>query len=182
MRKLLSLFLLLVLSLPVYSGDDVPWFFGVPFDPELDGLQVPIQRKNRLFNQTHSQCVWVTLESLGTHNGIEKLRGISRTHGGLANQGDVNYLCRSLGVRVVQNPMGYPNWDFIEEYVTKQKVGCGVGVGHGRVCHMITCVHFERGVRVKVIDNDGPRALQVTAWDWDEFRSRHNGWAFAVLP
>lgn len=151
-------------------------------EPGLEDVQVPIRKAHRLPNRTGSQCVWVTLESLGLHNGLERLKGVSRTRPGVASQGDVNAACRGLGVTVVSTGMGGMNTAFLQEYVARRKLGAGVGVGHGPVCHVITMVHFEKGVKVKVIDNAGPSALEVQTWDWESFRSRHNGWAFAVVP
>jgi hypothetical protein len=68
--------------------------------------------------------------------------------------------------------------DFLEEWVTRRKMGCGIGVNGN---HCILVCHFERGKEVKVIDNGDP-TLSVQTWSWARFMRHFSGWVFVILP
>src|SRR4051812_15544159 len=47
-------------------------------DDELDGVQVPVPMKDRVFNATGTQCVWCSLELLGRWAEEPKLVGLTK--------------------------------------------------------------------------------------------------------
>jgi hypothetical protein len=69
--------------------------------------------------------------------------------------------------------------NFIKKYVCEMKLGVGFGVPG----HMLNLVHYdEQAGIVKVIDNVGPKALQVQTWSMSKFRQLWDGWAVVVFP
>lgn len=147
-----------------------------PVDPELRGVQVPIPRDMRIFNQSGSQCVWCTLEMLGRFNKVRGTDGLTRQYKHATGPGEVNRVLTRRGVKFRQ--VTGKDMDFLEEWVANKKLGCGIGVD-GR--HAILVCHFERGKSVKVIDNGDPQ-LRVQTWDWSRFTRHFSGWVFVVFP
>lgn len=152
-----------------------------PTETDLVGVQVPIIKSNRIYNKTGIQCVWCTCESLSRHHGITRGFDFTDKYKSYANPTNVANACRIRNIRVKQTTGNKEaGYRFLKEYVQDKKLGCGVGVNG---THMITCVHFdEKAGVVKVIDNMGPKALQVQTWTMSYFKSRFDGWSFVILP
>lgn len=84
-------------------------------DIEADDIQVPIPLKDRVFNKTGTQCVWVSLETLGRWAEEPKLidpplssRSSCRTY---ANPSDVDHVLHQLGVKTAQISKFKRHWD-----------------------------------------------------------------------
>jgi len=147
-----------------------------PSDPELQGLHVPIPKEIRLYNKSGSQCVWCTIEMLGTYHGSAGVKGLTQKYKHATGPGEVNRVLTQRNVKFKQ--VTGRDLDFIEEWVTNKRMGVGIGVNHN---HVILVCHFERNKLVKVIDNSD-RSLRVQTWDWAKFTQRFSGWVFVILP
>jgi hypothetical protein len=148
---------------------------------ELSGVQVPIAKENRKFNVSGVQCVWCSLENLARHHKETKLYDLTEK---FKHATGPNYVARVLASRDVKYKQVYSGKkagiDFIKEYVTKKKLGVGIGINN---VHMINVIHFDeaKGI-VKVIDNDGPDALKVQTWTMEKFNQNFDGWAVVIFP
>lgn len=165
-----------VASAPVSPPQAVVTPPAVPVDPELVGVQVPIPRDMRLFNRSESQCVWCTLEMLGRFNKVRGTEGLTQQYKHATGPGYVNRVLTQRGVKFKQ--VTGKDLDFLEEWVTKNRLGCGIGVNGN---HAILVCHFERGRLVKVIDNADP-SLRIQTWEWERFIRLFSGWVFVVQP
>lgn len=152
-----------------------------PIELELIDVQVPIAKENRKFNVSGVQCVWCSLENLARHNGESKLYDLTEKYKHATGPSYVAQVLNSRGVKYKQVYSGKKaGIDFIREYVTKKKMGVGVGL---QGVHMINVVHFDEvnGI-VKVIDNSGPNAMKIQTWTIEKFDQRFDGWAITILP
>jgi len=149
-----------------------------PVEPDCIGVQVPIPKACRVYNRSGSQCVWCSIQCLALYHGVKDIQHLTDRYTWATGPGEVS---RVLG--------GYPNvkWkqiqngdiNFIKKYVTEKKLGVGLAIPG----HMLNLVHYdeEKGI-VKVIDNCGPRALQVQDWSMSTFKRKWDGWALVVFP
>jgi hypothetical protein len=150
-------------------------------DPEMFDVQVPIAKENRAFNVSGVQCVWCSLQNLAKHHKETRLYDLTDKYKHATGPAYVGRVLDSRGVKYKQVYSGkQAGVNFIKEYVTKKKLGVGVGVNN---IHMINVVHFDetKGV-VKVIDNGGPNALKIQTWTVDQFTQRFDGWAVVIFP
>ncbi len=149
-----------------------------PIDPELVDVQVPIPKEMRVYNKSGMQCVWSTIEMLSKYNNIPKGKDITLTHKNATGPREVKYVLESRGIKFKQTIR--KDEDMLEEYVTKRKLGVGVGVNHGS--HMILVCHFDKVNKiVKVIDNSD-RQLRIQTWTLDQFRQKWSDWVLVILP
>lgn len=147
------------------------------------GVQVPIPKDCRVFNKSGSQCVWCSIESLARYHGIKELyegnTRITKTYTWATSPAEVK--------RVLNNNYGTVKWkqiqngdrNFIKKYVSEMKLGIAFGIPG----HMLNLVHYdEKNDTVKVIDNVGPKALQVQTWSIKKFNQMWDGWGLVVFP
>jgi hypothetical protein len=147
-----------------------------PTDPEVIGLQVPIPKSIRIYNKSGSQCVWCTAQMLGTYHNVKGVAGLTDQYKHATGPGEFNRVMTGRHVNFKQ--VTGRDLDFLEEWVTKKKMGCGIGVNN---THVILVCDFQRGKQVKVIDNSD-RTLRVQTWSWDKFQRNFTGWVFVILP
>lgn len=150
-----------------------------PDDPELVGVQVPIPKEMRVYNKTGIQCAWTVMESLAKYHKIQPLMDITKTMKNNTSMGELHSVLREKGVKYTSTQKRY-DWQFLEEYVTRRKLGCGIGVHNN--AHMVCMVHFEKDKLVKIFDNQGPQALKIQTWQWDEFLRRFSNDSIALIP
>lgn len=148
-----------------------------PVPAELVNVQVPILHDCRVYNHTGRQCVYCAAETLGNYHNVEGTKGLTDEYLGLCDPAQLNHALTKRKVKFKQ-VFGQNVYDFIEEWVTNKKLGVGIDV-YGR--HVVTCIHFERGKCVKVIDNMH-KDLHVTTWTWQEFLHKNTHWAFVIFP
>lgn len=147
-----------------------------PSDHELIGLQVPIPKSLRIYNKSGSQCVWCTTQMLGAYHDVKGVAGLTDQYKHATGPREFNRVMTARHVKFKQ--VTGRDLDFLEEWVTKKKMGCGIGVNN---THAILVCGFERGKQVKVIDNSEP-TLKVQTWTWDKFMRNFTGWVFVILP
>ncbi len=145
-------------------------------DFELIGLQVPVPKNIRIYNKTGSQCVWCTAQMLGTYHNVKGAEGLTDQYKHATGPGEFNKVMTARNIKFKQ-VTGH-DLDFLEEWVTKKKMGCGIGVNN---THVILVCDFQRGKQVKIIDNSD-RTLKVQTWTWDKFMRNFTGWVFVILP
>src|SRR5262249_112871 len=97
-----------------------------PTDPELVGVQVPIPRESRQFNNSGWQCAWCTMAMLCRYHNVEAGKQITDQYRHTTVPGEVYRVLRSRGIHF----KGVSGRDeaFLEEYVTRKKLGVGIGV------------------------------------------------------
>lgn len=145
-------------------------------DPELIGLQVPVPKSIRIYNKSGSQCVWCTAQMLGTYHNVAGVHGLTDQYKHATGPGEFNRVMTARHVKFKQ--VTGRDLDFLDEWVTKKKMGCGIGVNN---THVIMVVHFVRGKEVRVVDNSD-RSLRVQTWTWEKFQRNFTGWVFVILP
>lgn len=154
-----------------------------PVEPDCVGVQVPIPKDCRVYNKSGSQCVWCSIECLARYHGVKELyegdRRLTKTYTWATSPGEVNRVLKSKYPTVKWKQIQNGDTNFIKKYVCEMKLGVGFGVPG----HMLNLVHYdEQAGIVKVIDNVGPKALQVQTWSMSKFRQLWDGWAVAVFP
>jgi hypothetical protein len=147
-----------------------------PTDPELIGLQVPVPKSIRIYNNSGSQCVWCTAQMLGTFHNVKGVFGLTDQYKHATGPSEFNRVMTARHVKFKQ--VAGRDLDFLDEWVTNKKMGCGIGINN---THVIMVVNFERGKKIKVIDNSD-RTLRVQTWSWDKFMRNFTGWVFVILP
>lgn len=145
-------------------------------DPELDGVQVPIPKNIRLYNKSGSQCVWCTIEMLGSFHGSKNTNGLTQSYKHATGPREVSRVLTNRNVKFKQ--VTGKNYAFLQEWVAEKKMGVGIGVNGN---HMILVCHYEQNKLVKVIDN-ADRQLRIQTWDWAKFQRHFSGWAIVILP
>lgn len=158
------------------SKPQIPLPPAQPTDPELIGLQVPIPKDMRIYNKSGSQCVWCTAQMLGAYHNVKGVVGLTDQYKHATGPGEFNRVMTARHVKFKQ--VTGRDLDFLEEWVTKKKFGCGIGVNN---THAILVCDFQRGKQVKVIDNSD-RTLKVQTWTWEKFQRNFTGWVFVILP
>lgn len=148
-------------------------------------VQVDVPPTCRVRNRTGSQCVWASIETLARKHNIGRASDLTNFYGGVASEGDVNSVLQSRGFQLekhyYQSYRGMTwNTTFIPR-ACQHGWGACAGIGHGNICHLVNVVHYKDGV-VKIIDNFGPRALEVQEWPESKFLSLWNGWAISLVP
>jgi hypothetical protein len=154
-------------------------------EPDLIGVQVPIAKANRIYNKSGSQCVWVSIETLARHHGIKEIyegeNRISKHYTWATGPGEVSRVLKSKYPTVQWKHIQSRSQlkDFVKKYVTEEKLGVGLAIPG----HMLTLVHYDEAAKiVKVIDNGGPKALQVQEWTMERFERISDGWALVLIP
>lgn len=156
-----------------------------PVEPDVAGLQVPIAKKDRVFNKSGSQCVWCSIESLGRHHGVKELyEGNTRLTLNYTFATSPRYVAGALGTKYptvkwkqIQNRSQVKA--FLKKYVAEKKFGAGLGVPG----HMLNLIHYDEAAgNVKIIDNAGSKALQVQTWTMDKLDRVMDGWVLTVFP
>lgn len=154
-------------------------------DPEFINVQVPIPKDCRVFNKSGSQCVWCSIECLGRYHKVKDLyegdMRITKYHTWATWSGEVYHVMKTK----------YPNvkWaqisniselkSFLRKYVAEKKIGVGFTIPG----HMLNMVNYdEENKTVKVIDNIGPKALEIQEWSMAKFDSLAGGWVLTVFP
>lgn len=152
-------------------------------DPELVGVQVPIPKSMRVYNESNNQCVWCTLESLGMFNKSKGTAGLTTQYKYSTGPKEVAMVLDRRHARFIQivTPEDKDSaYNFLEEWVTKKKMGCGIAL-YPNCTHMVTIIDFRRGKSVKIIDNADPD-LKIQTWSWEKFTTDFYGWVIVVLP
>lgn len=155
----------------------------IPVEPDCVGVQVPIPKDCRVYNKSGSQCVWCSIECLGRYHGVKEVfegdRRLTKTYTWATNPGEVYRVMSAKYPTVKWKQITNRDVRFIKKYVTELKLGIGLAIPG----HMLNLVHYdeEAGI-VKVIDNCGPKALQVQDWTMDRFNRLWDGWALVVFP
>ncbi len=156
-----------------------------PVEPDCVGVQVPIPKDCRVFNKSGSQCVWCSIECLGRYHKVRELyegdRRLTLKYTWATGPAEVQRVLSSnyptVKWKQVQSKSELRN--FIKTYVTEKKFGVGIGIPG----HMLNLVHYDEQAKVvKVIDNCGPKALQVQYWSMDKFDRLADGWVLTVFP
>ncbi len=156
-----------------------------PVEPDCVGVQVPIPKACRVYNKSGSQCVWCSIECLCRYHGIKDVfegdSRITKHYTWATGPGEVSRVLTSrystLKWRQIQNRSQMKA--FIKEYVSEKKFGVGIGIPG----HMLNLVHYDEAAGiVKVIDNGGPKALQIQDWSMDKFNRLADGWVLTVFP
>lgn len=154
-------------------------------DPELIGVQVPVTKECRVFNKSGSQCVWCSIECLGRHHKIKELyednRRLTLHYTWATGPGEVSRVLSGRYPEVhwkqIQNRASLK--PFLRKYVAEKKLGVGLGIPG----HMLNVVHFDEAAGiVKIIDNYGPKALQIQDWTMEKFDRLADGWAIVIFP
>jgi hypothetical protein len=156
-----------------------------PVEPDCVGVQVPIPKNCRVYNRSGSQCVWCSLECLARHHNVKELYEgngrLTKNYTWATGPGEVQRVLNSRYSTVkwkqIQNRGQLKG--FIKTYVCDKKFGIGLGIPG----HMLNLVHYDEEAKiVKIIDNGGPRALQIQDWSMEKFERLADGWAVTVFP
>lgn len=158
----------------------VPAYVSSGRDADLDTLQCPIPRGDRVRNYTGVQCVWSSIETLGRWAGERRLvepaltsRGKCKSYSGPALSASV---LNSLGVR------------FRQTYGDKKKglelIREAMSEGRGALFdvpgHAMVLVHFsEREDRVCWVDNSD-NTLKAQTSTVEGFMKRWGSWVLVV--
>jgi hypothetical protein len=146
-------------------------------DRELAGVQVPIPKVIRQFNHSSNQCVWCTIATLCRYHNVEPGKQITDQYRHPTVPAQVDRVLRSKGIKFKQ--VYGRDEDFLEEYVTRKKLGVGIGVNGN---HVVLVCHFDKAKdEVKFINNLDPD-LRIWTCDMQEFRRHFTGWVFVILP
>jgi hypothetical protein len=148
---------------------------SLPSQPIFNGIQVHIPKECRIFNRSRSQCVWCSLECLGRKHAIPATYTLTQRYKGTSGPGQAASVLQALGVKYYMQTSNDKKF-----LITACANGWGACVGLNGA-HMINVVHYKDGV-VKVIDNQGPHALEVQEWRENYFLSRWDGWAITLVP
>lgn len=156
-----------------------------PVEPDCVGVQVPIPKACRVYNKSGSQCVWCSIECLCRYHGLTQVyegeNRITKHYTWATGPGEVSKVLTSRYSTIkwlqIQNKSQIKS--FIKKYVTEKKFGVGIGIPG----HMLNLVHYDEtaGI-VKVIDNGGPKALQIQDWSMEKFNRLADGWVLTIFP
>lgn len=152
-------------------------------DKELEGVQVPIPRKDRIFN-TKGNCVWCSLETLGRYAGNIPVLNITknvrdggdpRCQGGSSPSPVRSFLdAKKIKYEMITDRR---RTDFLVKYCKVERRGVAFDIPG----HMLTLVHYDPDTKiVKVIDN-ADRTLSVQTWTWEKFHRIWGGWAYVIF-
>lgn len=163
-----------------YINTIVPAYVSSGADADVDTLQCPIPRGDRVRNYTGIQCVWSSIETLGRWSGERRLvdppltsRKECKSYSGPALSASV---LKSLGVRFKQT---YGNKE--EGLVLiKEAMAEGRGALFDVPGHAMVIVHFsEREDRVCWVDNSD-NSLKAQTSTVDKFMKRWGSWVLVV--
>ncbi len=144
------------------------------------GIDVPVAKANRIYNKTGIQCVYCSLETLSRHHKIVRGYDFTDKYKSFSCPEFVEIVCKERNIPVRQVRDRVAGVVFLKKYVRDDKLGCGVGLNG---VHCVTIVHWDEGKKlVGMIDNMGPKALEVQIVPMDAFKAAFDGWAFAVIP
>lgn len=153
---------------------------AVEINPELVDLHVPIPKDMRVYNKSGGQCVYCTTETLGNFHKVKGTQGLTKSYTSPSSPSALQDILNKRNVKYKMTIVRDLN--FIEEWVTKNKMGVGIRIETGESTkHVITVIHFIRNQEVKIIDNSDPQ-LRIQTWTWDKFQSKYMNWAFVILP
>jgi len=163
-----------------HTNKVVPAYVSSGRDADLDTLQCPIPREDRVRNYTGIQCVWSSIETLGRWAGEERLirppltsRQQCKSYSNPALSASV---LKSLGVKFEQT-WGDKNrgLDLI-----RRAMGEGRGALFDVPGHAMVIVHFdEEEDRVCWIDNSD-NTLKAQTSTVDRFMKRWGSWVLVV--
>lgn len=159
--KTISILILLCLTTKTLSSD----------------LYCEVQEKNRINNNTGSQCVFSSIELVGRTIGETKLYNITKLPQcqGLAGPGDVKRLLDSLDVKFEQSNNKEKGRELIKEAM---KIGYPVVWGMGGF-HALSLVHYDEiANRVHYIDNVGPKTVKICSVE--KFNKMWDGWIIYI--
>jgi hypothetical protein len=163
-----------------YVNTVVPAYISSGRDADLDTLQCPIPREDRVRNFTGIQCVWSSIETLGRWAGEERLFDPPLTSRrqckSYAGPGSASGVLNSLGVRFEQTYGDRERGLAMIRRAMKEGRGALFDVpGHAMVI-----VHFdEEGDRVCWVDNSD-NTLKAQTSTLERFMKRWGSWVLVV--
>ncbi len=170
---------------PEYGPNVVTYTYRdniLPEKQELENLQVPVPRSDRVFN-TKGNCVWCSLELAARYANIKELYNITKNPKdggdprcqGASSPGPVRRFLEAKNIKYEMITNGDRN--FLIKYCKEQRRPVCFGIPG----HMLTLVHYDPETKVvKVIDN-ADRSLSVQTWSWEKFHKLWDGWSYVII-
>lgn len=186
MRINLCLLALIVATLAAIGGEcgetrSTPHVRGMTKEPD----QVRIAMEHRVENRG-PRCFWSVMETLGRHNRIKQLYGISNVFKDAPERADVPGFLHRYRLRHEMQWEG--NYDTA---ILKRGCDRGLGVaicisyyidtpqGSMEQAHMMTLVSYTKNY-VRFIDPNKPGKVQQADHQW--FRKYWDGWSIILYP
>lgn len=142
-------------------------------------LYVPIEKENRIYNKTGSQCVWASLETVGRWIEEKKLYNITSRPEcqSYANPDSVEVVLNKLQVGFIQTTNKEDGLLLIKKSMS-QGYGCVFGA---RQVHAMSLIHFDESAnRVHYIDNSNPKR-NVETMSVSKFMNIWDGWVIVIV-
>jgi hypothetical protein len=146
-------------------------------DDDLEGVMVPIPMKNRVFNYTSIQCVWVSIEALGRYAEEKKLIGLNEDPEckSYSSPSSASNKLKKLNVKFEQTISKFDR-SLIIKSVVEERRGCLFAVpGHAMVL-----VHYDEKKGIVKYFNNSDSTLKIRTWTMQEFNKRWDGWILAI--
>jgi len=151
-------------------------------EEEPENIQVPIPKKDRIFNRTGTQCVWVSLETVGRWAEEPKLvdppissRPECQSY---ANPSSVHRVLTKLGVKFEQTTSGLSSAMAMMKKATESGRGCVFTIPG----HAMTMLHFDEAKdEVKWVDNVD-RTLKVQTTKISTYKRYWDTWVIIIYP
>jgi len=138
----------------------------------------PIPQDNRIYNQTGSQCVFCSLESIGRFCKDERLYDLTSIYKGTSGPGQINQLLTNRGVPFQQTQNKKEGYKLLEQS-TKNSIPAMIGI-YGT--HAIVVVHYDPlANRASIIDNVD-RDLRIKEITVTKLNSMMDGWTLILYP
>lgn len=143
---------------------------------DTDGVQVPIERKDRVRNKTGVQCVWSSHETLARYAEIKELYDITdmREYKSYAGPDNARRMLERFNIKYKMTTT--KDVSLLDQACRVEHRGATFDVPG----HMMTLVHFSQkdGI-VKYIDNSD-KTLAIRTMSMKEFMRRWCGWAVVI--
>lgn len=146
-------------------------------DEDIEDLQVPIPKEDRVPNRTGIQCVWSSIETLARYCGEDRLYDLTYNdnYKSYASPYNARRMFEKYGIEYEMTTSKSDKTLLIKGCVIEKR-GCAFGIPG----HVMTMVHYDEEKKiVKYIDNSDPN-LKIRVWNMSEFNRRWDGWAMIV--
>jgi hypothetical protein len=146
-------------------------------DEELENIQVPIEKKDRVPNKTGIQCVYSTLETLARFALEKKLFNLTERPEcqGFSNPNVVNGLLKRIGVKFEQTTNRNDRRLLVKGCTLERR-----GVLFDIPGHAMTLVHYDEEKRIVKYINNSDRTLAIRTWSLDTFNQKWGGWVLIL--
>jgi len=152
---------------------------SLPFELDIYDIQCPIPEEFRINNNTGSQCVYSSTETIGIWAEEPRLKKLTQRPEcqGLSSPPQLANILNRLGVKFEQTNTGdKENGLKLIQKAMLYGRGCAVGLQN---VHMVTLVHYDPlGNRVCIIDNIGAKKIRLMSVK--KFMSIWDGWVVVI--